>query len=100
MLPFDGPAFVVWGGDTPELNHHHAHPVQRYAFDFAGVSSAVGGLRYAHGGTQNEDFLSLAALSSARWMAWSSRQWMGCETIGRGSERSHVIRQFRADKAQ
>ena len=57
MLPFDGSAFVIWGGDTPELNHHHAHPVQRYAFDFTTVPSVAGAQRHVNSEDKNEDFL-------------------------------------------
>ena len=56
ILPFDGSAFVFWGGDTAEMNHHHANPVQRYAFDFVGVPLAVGTQRWSNEGTRNEDF--------------------------------------------
>lgn len=32
-LPFDGEWTVVWGGRTPEQNHHATHPAQRFAYD-------------------------------------------------------------------
>jgi hypothetical protein len=55
-MPFAGAAFVLWGGDSAELNHHHSHSVQRYAFDFVGVPSTVDGRRWSDNGQQNEDF--------------------------------------------
>lgn len=54
-LPFTGRAWVAWGGDTQELNHHHAHPVQKFGFDFAGVPDAAG-RRCSGRGEANEDY--------------------------------------------
>ena len=36
-LPFKEEWFVLWGGDTRELNQHHDVSNQRYAFDFVVV---------------------------------------------------------------
>ena len=38
-LPFKGEWLVVWGGDTPELNHHIANPSQRRALDLLKVDA-------------------------------------------------------------
>jgi murein DD-endopeptidase MepM/ murein hydrolase activator NlpD len=54
-LPVAGTVLVAWGGDTPEQNHHHAHPVQKFAFDFGGVPSVLG-QRYEGTGGANEDY--------------------------------------------
>jgi hypothetical protein len=32
-LPLDGPILVGWGGPTPGVNYHVAHPDQRWAYD-------------------------------------------------------------------
>jgi murein DD-endopeptidase MepM/ murein hydrolase activator NlpD len=55
-LPFDGEWFVVWGGDTKELNAHHDAPNQRYAFDFVVVDNL--GKTHKGEGKQNEDFFA------------------------------------------
>src|SRR6266496_2683705 len=55
LLPFAGAAFVASGGDTKELNNHHEHPVQKYAFDFVGVAAAFS-RRWVGDGTRNEDY--------------------------------------------
>jgi murein DD-endopeptidase MepM/ murein hydrolase activator NlpD len=33
-LPFDGPAYVAWGGRSPHQNYHVENPQQRFAYDF------------------------------------------------------------------
>jgi murein DD-endopeptidase MepM/ murein hydrolase activator NlpD len=38
-LPVKGKWLVVWGGDTQELNQHHAVPNQQFAFDLLGVDN-------------------------------------------------------------
>lgn len=37
-LPFEGSWFVLNGGDTKKLNHHHGNKAQHYAFDFIYMS--------------------------------------------------------------
>jgi len=54
ILPFDGPAFVLWGGDTKEQNYHIANPLQKHAIDFVGLPSPI--LRYTGDGTRNEQY--------------------------------------------
>lgn len=53
-LPFHGRWLVFWGGDTPELNHHHDDRAQRFAFDFLGVGPD--GQTFRGDGTRNEDY--------------------------------------------
>lgn len=53
-LPFYGPAFVFWGGDTKEQNYHIVNPLQKHAIDFVGLPSPV--LRYTGDGSQNEQY--------------------------------------------
>ena len=55
-LPFDGQWFVVWGGDTKELNQHHDTPNQRYAFDFVVMDNL--GSSHTGEGKRNEDYLA------------------------------------------
>ncbi len=55
-LPFDGQWFVLWGGDTRELNHHHDTPNQRYAFDFVVVDNF--GKTHKGEGKRNEDYFA------------------------------------------
>jgi hypothetical protein len=54
ILPFEGPAYVLWGGDTKEQNYHIANPLQKHAIDFVSIPSPV--LRYSGDGTQNEHY--------------------------------------------
>ncbi|MGI0016990.1 MAG: M23 family metallopeptidase, partial [Nitrososphaera sp.] len=37
-MPFKGEWFVLWGGDTKDLNQHHNNLAQKYAFDFVKVN--------------------------------------------------------------
>jgi murein DD-endopeptidase MepM/ murein hydrolase activator NlpD len=53
-LPFRGEWFVMWGGDTRELNQHHDVPNQRFAFDFLGADAQ--GRTHQGDGTRNEDY--------------------------------------------
>jgi len=53
-LPFGNHWFVVWGGDTKELNYHLEAPNQTGAFDFIGVGPDGQTRRHKSGG--NEDF--------------------------------------------
>ncbi len=55
-LPFKGPWYVFWGGDTRELNKHHDTPNQKYAFDFLAVDSQ--GRTHAGEGKANEDYFA------------------------------------------
>lgn len=52
--PFDGEWLVTSGGESKELNHHHASPSQRFAFDFAVVDKQ--GREHSGKGTENEDY--------------------------------------------
>jgi murein DD-endopeptidase MepM/ murein hydrolase activator NlpD len=45
---------VFWGGDTPELNHHHESRPQRFAFDLIGVGAD--GKTHKGDGRRNEDY--------------------------------------------
>jgi murein DD-endopeptidase MepM/ murein hydrolase activator NlpD len=54
QLPFKEPWLVVWGGDTEELNHHHADPTQRFAFDLIGVGAD--GKTHRQDTRRNEDY--------------------------------------------
>ena len=51
-LPFSGEWLVFWGGDTPELNHHHDSPAEKFAFDF--VMTDENGEFYRGGERTNE----------------------------------------------
>ena len=53
-LPFEGSWFVIWGGDTKELNQHRGTPNQRFAFDFLMVDAS--GKSYRGEGKKNEDY--------------------------------------------
>jgi len=53
-LPFQGRWLTVWGGDTPEVNAHHGHTNQRFAFDFLGVGE--NGKTHRGDGLANEDY--------------------------------------------
>ncbi|HVV25431.1 MAG TPA: M23 family metallopeptidase [Candidatus Saccharimonadales bacterium] len=55
-LPFEGEWLVFWGGDTPELNHHHDSQAEKYAFDF--VVTDEGGNFYRDGERTNEASLA------------------------------------------
>jgi murein DD-endopeptidase MepM/ murein hydrolase activator NlpD len=55
-LPFDGTWFVVWGGDTKEMNQHHDVPNQSHAFDFVMADGA--GRTYKNKGLVNEDYFA------------------------------------------
>jgi hypothetical protein len=54
FLPFREVWTVFWGGDTEALNHHHAVPNQRFAFDF--VVLAEDGRSHGGQGSKNEDY--------------------------------------------
>ncbi|MDR1962362.1 MAG: peptidoglycan DD-metalloendopeptidase family protein [Planctomycetaceae bacterium] len=53
-LPFNGEWFVVWGGDTKELNYHVENEAQKNAFDFVIMDSS--GKSYKNDGKINEDY--------------------------------------------
>ena len=53
-LPFRGEWFVMWGGDTREVNQHHDVPSQRFAFDFLGMDAQ--GHTHKGDGARNEDY--------------------------------------------
>jgi murein DD-endopeptidase MepM/ murein hydrolase activator NlpD len=53
-LPFKGRWLVFWGGDTKELNQHHAVPAQRFAFDFLGVDENA--KTHRGDGAKNDDY--------------------------------------------
>ncbi|MEO7210195.1 MAG: peptidoglycan DD-metalloendopeptidase family protein [Chitinophagaceae bacterium] len=53
-LPFHGSWFVVWGGDTKELNYHVQNRAQKNAFDILQVDSS--GKSYRTDGKTNEDY--------------------------------------------
>lgn len=53
-LPFIGSWFVVWGGDTKELNYHVQNRAQKNAFDIIQVDSS--GKSYRTDGRTNEDY--------------------------------------------
>jgi murein DD-endopeptidase MepM/ murein hydrolase activator NlpD len=55
-LPFTGEWFVLWGGETKELNKHHDAPNQRYAFDFL-ITDDAGKTRQGDG-VHNEDYFA------------------------------------------
>jgi hypothetical protein len=54
VLPFNGTWMVLWGGDTPQLNQHHAVLNQRFAFDFLVVADLLKTCRDK--GVNNEDY--------------------------------------------
>lgn len=53
-LPFDGEWFVMNGGDTETVNHHHANKAQRFAFDFTVIDED--GHNFKSDGKANEDY--------------------------------------------
>jgi len=53
-LPFMGSWFVVWGGDTKELNYHVQNRAQKNAFDIIQVDSS--GKSFRTDGKTNEDY--------------------------------------------
>jgi len=53
-LPFEGQWFVLWGGDSRELNHHHDMPHERFAFDFVIVDRE--GRTHTGEGKENKDY--------------------------------------------
>lgn len=53
-LPFKGSWFVVWGGDTKELNYHVQNRAQKNAFDIIQVDSS--GKSFRTDGKTNEDY--------------------------------------------
>lgn len=53
-LPFKGSWFVVWGGDTVDLNYHHDTLNQRFAFDFLIIDEK--GKTFINNGNNNEDY--------------------------------------------
>ena len=54
QLPFKDRWFVMWGGDTKELNQHHDNRGQRFAFDFIGIGPD--GKTHKGDGLKNEDY--------------------------------------------
>lgn len=54
MLPFEDEWYVVWGGDTKELNYHFDNRAQKYAFDFIVIDTL--GKFYKTNGLKNEDY--------------------------------------------
>ncbi len=53
-LPFNGKWYVVWGGDTKELNYHVESDAQKNAFDFIIIGN--NGKSYSNSGKNNEDY--------------------------------------------
>ncbi len=53
-LPFNGKWYVVWGGDTKELNYHVESDSQKNAFDFVIIGD--NGKSYSNSGNKNEDY--------------------------------------------
>jgi hypothetical protein len=54
ILPFTGEWYVVWGGDTIELNYHVENMAQKNAFDF--VIMDEGGKTYKTNGLTDDDY--------------------------------------------
>jgi murein DD-endopeptidase MepM/ murein hydrolase activator NlpD len=54
ILPFNDEWYVVWGGDTAELNYHVENTAQKNAFDF--VIADENGKTYKTNGLINEDY--------------------------------------------
>lgn len=52
-VPVDGPLFVGWGGNTPDVNYHVAYSDQRWAYDLLIVKD---GMSYRGEGKVCEDF--------------------------------------------
>jgi len=57
ILPFNGRGFVLAAGDTLNVNHHVAHPAQRYGIDFAQVGGPSGRELTRGGFTNLEDYI-------------------------------------------
>lgn len=53
-LPFKGDWFVLWAGDTIELNQHHNIPNQRYAIDFLIIDK--NDISHKGNGVHNDDY--------------------------------------------
>lgn len=53
-LPFTGQWFVMNGGDTESVNHHHPNKAQRFAFDFTKIDDK--GHSFKNDGKVNEDY--------------------------------------------
>ena len=53
-LPFDGDWYVVWGGDTKELNYHVDFRPQKNAFDFVMLNGTE--KSFKTNGEKNEDY--------------------------------------------
>jgi murein DD-endopeptidase MepM/ murein hydrolase activator NlpD len=54
ILPFTGEWYVVWGGDTLDLNYHIENKAQKNAFDFVVINET--GKTYKTDGLTNEDY--------------------------------------------
>ncbi len=54
QLPFNGTWFVLWGGNTKELNRHQKAKNQKYAFDFLIVDEK--GKSHKGKGKNNKDY--------------------------------------------
>jgi hypothetical protein len=54
ILPFTGEWYVVWGGDTIELNYHVENMAQKNAFDFVIMDES--GKTYKTNGLTNDDY--------------------------------------------
>jgi len=54
ILPFNGEWYVVWGGDTKELNYHVVVPSQKNAFDILIVDEL--GNTHRNNGENNDDY--------------------------------------------
>jgi murein DD-endopeptidase MepM/ murein hydrolase activator NlpD len=52
-MPFEGAAYVAWGGRAPHQNYHVQFADQRFAYDFFLLD---GGAIHRGDGTRNEDF--------------------------------------------
>jgi murein DD-endopeptidase MepM/ murein hydrolase activator NlpD len=52
-LPFEGAAYVAWGGRAPHQNYHAVFADQQFAYDFFLLD---GGAIHRGDGTRNEDF--------------------------------------------
>lgn len=58
-IPFKGEWFVLWGGDTKELNrYHHDISNQKYAFDFVVVDK--NNRTYRNEGKNNKDYYAFS----------------------------------------
>ncbi len=53
-LPFLGTWFVLNGGSTSKLNHHHGNKAQNFAFDFTKVNKV--GKSFKNDGKSNKDY--------------------------------------------